>query len=321
MNLPPRPTTSPTPLQDAQTMHVAAWIEAGRAVANVNIVKNLKLHRYTLACMDCANNDMISCLRTQVVHYIYVESTAQPSIFTLRQLISSCLGLVSPITIHCGPHFSNLKKMFQPLYHIHFSAQNCTDIKFVNELLEQRSFWKTKLDFQTLQTIRSHLLAGNKKSALKMLYPLLNIEHMALNGGLCMSLLLQEIGEYQAAEKILLALFKKNHLDCSVILALSYLYLNLSSPSTALDLLNSAIKNAPDPTIYLLDVCQALIMLDRLDECITQLKKLHEKNFAPQFLKNVMPRVYFAAGIQHRFEEIVENSLAEVNRYNAGWRK
>jgi hypothetical protein len=191
----------------------------------------------------------------------------------------------------------------------------------VNDILEQRNFWKNKTNYQTLQTIRSHLLINNKKTALKLLYPLIGSEDMAVNGGLCMSLLLQDIGEYQAAEKILLALFKRNHLDSAVILGLSYLYLNLSSPSTAFDLLSSAIKNADDPTIYTLDLCQALVMLDRLDDCIVQLKKLYEKNFAPQFLKGVMPRVYFAAGIQHRFEEIVENSLAEVNRYNAVWRK
>jgi len=125
--------------------------------------------------------------------------------------------------------------------------------------------------------------------------------------------------DIKMTEKLLVSAIKQGIFEMSIILPLIDLYLYSGAPKLALRLIEMAFERFNKPNFLCIDAVQALLMLNRVKECIPYLQQLMDNEYFPEVARQYLPRLFYSSGELEAFDRAIKYRPEKFDEYQRAW--
>lgn len=249
---------------------------------------------------------------------IIEDSKKLPAPWVLRQLFSHRLGVLTP-TICRVDETQGEKSCYGSIGIASILEEPVSPSYFVEafEGLIQR--WSQQGMAQIHQAWKS-LVTGQQTSAIKTLTACLSHDdpYVVNLAGPCLALFFRS-SNLKVAERILLQILAKHKKNTGITLSLVDLYLHSAMPTYASRLLRHARTYHNDPLCLIPDQIQTHLMLNQIPESIELTQQLITHDYLKEFAESILPRLYFAEGLQGEFNRFFKAQKDQIQKYELAW--
>ncbi len=127
-------------------------------------------------------------------------------------------------------------------------------------------------------------------------------------------------GNYQVAEKILIAGIQKSPRNMGIYATLIDFYMNSAAPSKALYFINKANQLFGNPSFLCEDAAQVSLITNKLREALPYLRQLQREEPNHITVRKILPRVCFAMGEIDEFDHLIRYRFERLESYQKAWR-
>jgi hypothetical protein len=248
------------------------------------------------------------------------DSPDLPAVFTLRNQVADPLAILTPTMVVCAEDNAAtktcLKEMGTPEL-IDAPMQPAIFIESLEFLLRRWS----QGQLRKLTETKALLLKRKPGEAVKILTEVAGTHEIIPLAVPCLRHFIRKQADAKAVEKVLLNALREHPRNLGVIIVLVDFYLKAAMPETALKIIEATRKNHDDPQVIVPEQIQALLMLNRVNECIPLLQAMRAANFMPQVASKFLMRCLLAEGYNRRFEQLAAMDRHSIEQYQQDWSK
>lgn len=248
------------------------------------------------------------------------DSPELPAILTLRNQVSDPLAILTPtIVASCEENAADKAHL------IEMGTPEIIDYplnpaKFVDTLEWVLRRW-SQGHLRKLTEAKNNLLNRQPAVSMKILTQIIGVHEIIPLAVPCLGHFIRKQTDAKTVEKILLNALKEHPRNLGVVIATVDFYLKAAMPDTAIKLITAARKNHGNPRIIIPEQIQALLMLNRVQECIPLLEILKTTGFMPQTARNFLLRCLYAEGFTERFERVAAGENLLLEQFQKQWSK
>lgn len=248
------------------------------------------------------------------------DSPDLPAIITLRNQVSDPLAILTPTIVSCCEENAGDKSSLIELGTPKLIDQPLNPAEFVGALEWTLRSWSQGY-LKKLTEAKLHLLKQRPKASMQILAQIMNTHEIIPLAVPCLGHFIRRQTEAKNVEKILLNALKEHPRNLGVIIAIVDFYLKVAMPETALKLISFTRKNHGNPRVVIPEQIQALLMLNRVSECIPLLEQLKASGFMPKAANNFLMRCLYAEGFTDRFEHLATGHPLISEQFQKLWAK
>jgi tetratricopeptide (TPR) repeat protein len=250
---------------------------------------------------------------------LILDDTEQdPAAIMQREQLFHQVACITPTLIICSQHnetdFKCMASMGEPvMVRKPFSPK--TMIEGVDQLCGK---WSQGYLFD-VRRAAAKMAEGQVQTGFRILTEIVQSGQKAPIAAAALALYYRRQDDIRMAEKLLVSAIKQGLFEMSIILPLIDLYLYAGSPKLALRLVEMAFERFNKPNFLCIDAVQALLMLNRVEECIPYLQQLIEKDYFPEVARQYLPRLYYSSGQVEQFDKAIKYSAEKFDDYQRAW--
>ncbi|MFW7379527.1 MAG: hypothetical protein ACOH5I_12010 [Oligoflexus sp.] len=243
-----------------------------------------------------------------------------PAILTLRNQVSDPLAILTPTIVACSEENAADKAHLIELGTPEIIDYPLNPAKFVETLEWVLRRWNQG-QLRKLTEAKNNLLKRRPAESMKILTQVIGVHEIIPMAVPCLGHFIRKQTNPKTVEKILLNALKEHPRNLGILIAMVDFYLKVAMPETALKLIGVAKKNHGNPRIIVPEQIQALLMMNRVHECIPLLEIMKSTGFMPQTAKNFLMRCLYTEGLTDRFERMAEGQTLILEQFQKQWTK
>ena len=249
---------------------------------------------------------------------ILFNQKSLPATTILRRQVTDFTSILTPTMVIYDTSLEKEKPVMKTFGYPTLIKTNANAVEFIEAFEFLLRQWQAG-PYKQLDQARKLLTHNQTQKGLKLLTDLTQNPDAAVLAAISLSRFLYQSRKLAPAEKLLLSALEKSPTNNGILAALVDLYINIGMPDTALRFLDKSKKHFGTSSAFLIDYCQAFLMIRDFKSSQEILEIAAEKNFMPQLTQFFLARFYFATGQKNQLKALLENQNATFEKYRDDW--
>ncbi len=250
---------------------------------------------------------------------LIIDDTEQdPAAIIQREQLFHQVACITPTLIICSQHnetdFKCMASMGDPVM-VNKPISPKTMIEAFDQLCEK---WSQGYLLE-LRKVAAKMGEGQSQTGFRMLTDIVQSGQKVPLATAALALYYRRLDDLKMTEKILVSAIKQGIFEMSTVLPLIDLYLFSGAPKLALRLIEMAYERFNKPNFLCIDAVQALLMLNRIKECIPYLQQLMDNDYFPEVARLYLPRLYYSNGELDLFDKSIKYKPERFDEYQRAW--
>jgi hypothetical protein len=250
---------------------------------------------------------------------LIIDDTDQdPAAIIQREQLFHQVACITPTLIICSQHnetdFKCMASMGEPVM-VPKPISPKTLLEGMDQLCEK---WSQGYLVE-VRKAATKMAEGQIQSGFRILTEIVQSGQKAPVATAALALYYRRQDDIKMTEKLLVSAIKQGIFEMSIILPLTDLYLYSGAPKLALRLIEAAFEHFNKPNFLCIDAVQALLMLNRIKECIPYLQQLIDNEYFPEVACQYLPRLFYSSGELDAFDRAIKFRPEKFDEYQRAW--
>ncbi len=246
------------------------------------------------------------------------DTDQDPAAIIQREQLFHQVACITPTLIICSQHnetdFKCMASMGEPVM-VPKPISPKTLLEGMDQLCEK---WSQGYLVE-VRKAAAKMAEGQHQTGFRILTEIVQSGQKAPVAAAALALYYRRQDDIKMTEKLLVSAIKQGIFEMSIILPLIDLYLYSGAPKLALRLIEMAFERFNKPNFLCIDAVQALLMLNRIKECIPYLQQLIDNEYFPEVARQYLPRLYYSSGELEAFDRSIKYRPEKFDEYQRAW--